>query len=391
MPPPDGAKDLDWASSLMSWAQPRGERAAPTTLRETTRAVALIALLLMVPALYMDAPSYIELISSSSDMLPYVPVAASGVLSVLVGALLYLVGAFAAEYSVPMDVIARRRFYLQLAGVVAFGLLVLGALFPRTTWEMMMLLVYSMPGIIGVYAVALPSARLAWLLFILAATATLVDRVQVSGWVGPTTLAVTLLVFVECMDAHARFTRAMNSEIASQRALANGGASAPTVRANHVVIQDRFLIVLAWTVALSTTLGLLTMSSVGIAAWAGGGALPHSLEVGSMTGLAVPIMMLLLAVLAFHVHRTGLRDEYTGRLTALAYEVGPSGPLEDGWGEGAGDQGEVWAKGKGHGGRRALERALRAPRVLARRVLVRREGPRPPLRVRLSRAVRGRR
>jgi hypothetical protein len=369
----------------MSWTQPRGERAPPTALRETTRVAALVSLLLMVPALYVDAPTYVELVSRSSDVLPYMPVAASGLLSVLVGAMLYMVGAFAAEYSVPMDAIARRRFYVQLAGVVAFGLLLLGAIFPRTTWEMMMLLVYSMPGIIGVYAVALPSARLAWLLFLLAATATLVDREQVSGWVGPTTLAVTLLVFVECMDAHGRFTRAMRTEMTSQRALAGGGASAETVRGNHVIIQDRFLVVLGWTVALSTTLGLLTMSSVGIAAWAGGGALPHSLEVGSMTGLAVPIMMLLLAALAFHVHRTGLRDEYTGKLAAVAYEVGPAGPLEDGWGEGAGDQGEAWREG--HRARRALSRALTAPRVLARRVRVRREGPRPPMRVRLARAM----
>ncbi len=388
MPPPDAAQDDDWAGGLLSWAQPK--RAVGTSLKETTRAAALLALLLLVPALYVDTPTYLELLTRSSDVLPYVPVAVSGVLSVLVGALLYLVGAFASEYSAPMDAIARRRFYVQLAGVVAFGLLLVGALFPRTTWEIMLLLMYSLPGIIGVYAVALPSVRLAWLLFVLVVTGTLLDRVQVSGWVGPTTLAVSLLVFIECMDAHWRFTRAMRAEIASQRALASGGAPAEAIRANHTVIQDRFLVVMGWTVALSATLGLLTMSSVGIAAWAGGGALPHSLEVASMTGLAVPIMLLLLAVLAFHVHRTGLRDEYTGKLAAVAIEVGPAGPLEDGWGEGAygaGDWG-VGDAGKGRRGRRALARALSAPRVLARRVMVRRQGPRPPMRTRLVRAVR---
>jgi len=393
LPPPDKASDRGWAASILSWTRPSDERGP--FLGDTTRVVALCALLLLIPALYADTPRYMELLSRSSDVLPYLPVELSGVLSVMVGVLLYLMGAFASEYSAPMDGISRRRFYVQLAGIVAFGLLLVGALFPTTTWEMMLVLMYSLPGILGVYAVALPSARLAWLLFVLVGTAALVDREQVSTWVGPSVLVVSLLVFVECMDAHGRFTRAMRAELTAQRTLAGGGAPAETIRANHVIIQERFLVVLGWTVALSATLGLLTISSVGIAAWMGGGALPYSLEVGSMTGLAVPIMLLLLAVLAFHLHRTGLRDEVTGRLDATAVEVGGALPRGDGWWEGEGRGAGGWADGQGGasaaggaGGRGALGRAVMARRALARRVMVRRHGPRPPLRARLGRAVR---
>ena len=312
------------ASALLGWSQPRAE--AGPSLEDGTRAIALVALMFMVPALYVDMPAYVSLLADRSAVLSLVPAVASGVVSVLLGTLLFLVGAYASDVAAPLEAITRRRFYSIATLAVGLGVLLVGILFPVTIWELCLLMLYCLPGIIGVYAVALGSARLAYLLFVLVATAVFVDRSFQSGWVGPAVLGVSLIVFMECIDAHARLTRAMRAEVDLQRGLAGGGAPDEVVRSNYVVIQRRFLIVLGRTVAVAAAISLAAVLSVGLAAWATGGALPQSLEAKTMSGLAVPALIALVAVLAFHIHRSGLGDRLTVAGMPAEPTAEPMGP-----------------------------------------------------------------
>jgi hypothetical protein len=338
------------ASALLGWSQPRA--AEGTALEDGTRAIALVALLLMVPALYVDMPVYIDLLSARSVVLPLIPVAASGVVSVLLGTLLFLIGAYASDVAAPLETITRRRFYSIATLAIGLGLLLVGILFPKAIWELCLLLLYGLPGIIGVYAVALGSARLAYVLFVLVAAAVFVDRAFPSGWVGPAVLGASLIVFMECLDAYARLTRAMRSEVDLQRGLAGGGAPEDVVRSNYVVIQRRFHLVLGWTLAIACAVSLAAVLSVGLAAWATGGALPHSLEAKTMSGLAIPVMLALVALLTFHIHRSGLKDVFTVDGGPVGLPTEPMGPPVGIFGE----------EGPAEPSQTRLQRLRRAPR-----------------------------
>ena len=352
----DGGGGGSLASALLGWSQPRTE--GGPALEDGTRAIALVALLLMVPALYVDMPTYVALLAERSVVLPLIPVAASGVVSVLLGTLLFLIGAYASDVAAPLETITRRRFYSIAVMAMGLGLLLVGILFPRTIWELCLLMLYCLPGILGVYAVALGSARLAYLLFVLVASAVFVDRAFPSGWVGPAVLAASLIVFLECLDAHSRLTRAMHSEVNLQRGLAGGGAPEDVVRSNYVVIQRRFHVVLGRTVAVASAVSIAAVSSVGLAAWATGGALPHSMEAKTMSGLAIPVMVVLAGVLAFNMHKSGLRDAFT-------VGGGPVGPPTEPMGPPVGILGE---EGPGEPRLTRLQRLRRAPRSFISRV-----------------------
>ena len=312
------------ASALLGWSQPRAEEGP--ALEDGTRAIALVALLLMVPALYVDMPTYVGLLADRSVVLPLIPVAASGVVSVLLGTLLFLIGAYASDVAAPLETISRRRFYSIATLAIGLGLLLVGILFPGVVWELCLLMLYCLPGIIGVYAVALGSARLAYILFVLVAAAVFVDRAFPSGWVGPAVLGASLLVFMECLDAHSRLTRAMRSEVDLQKGLAGGGAPEDVVRSNYVVIQRRFHLVLGRTLAVASAVSLAAVLSVGLAAWATGGALPYSLEAKTMSGLAIPVMLALVGLLTFHIHRSGLPDVFTVDGEPVGPPAEPMGP-----------------------------------------------------------------
>jgi hypothetical protein len=139
-------------------------------------------------------------------------------------------------------------------------------------------------------------------------------------------LGASLIVFLECLDAHSRLTRAMRSEVDLQRGLAGGGAPEEVVRSNYVVIQRRFHLVLGQTLAVACVVSLAAVLSVGLAAWATGGALPYSLEARTMSGLAIPVMLALVGLLTYHIHRSGLNDVFTVGGEPAAPSGEPMGP-----------------------------------------------------------------
>ncbi len=302
---------------------------AEPELEETTRAVALISLVVLIPVLYVDMPVFINTLEHYSAVLPLIPVSLSGAISVLIGALLFLIGASLMDIALPMDPMYRQRFYLMSVAAIGLGMLIVGVLWPSVIWELMLLMLYSLVGILGVYAIALTSTRLAYVVLGLVVIGVVGDRADVSGWIGPILVGVLVLVFIECVDGHTRFTKALRVQL---RVL--GGAHDPSymsvARENFVIIQQRFMTVLAKNLVIVTAIAVAAISSVGIAAWLGGGGMPYSIEVHALSGMSVPILIILFALFTFHIHRSGLEDSYLGRV-AQPLEVGPAGPLRSTW------------------------------------------------------------
>jgi hypothetical protein len=359
--------------------KPFHEGAEPE-LEETTRAVAFISLVVLIPALYADTPIFVRTLEYYSAVLPLIPVALSGAISVLIGALLFLIGASLMDIALPMDPMYRQRFYLMSVAAIGLGMLIVGVLWPSVIWELMLLMLYSLVGILGVYAIALTSTRLAYVVMGLVVIGVVGDSSSASGWFGPILVGILLLVFIECVDGHVRFTKAFRVQLRVLGSL-DDPDYVSVARENFVIIQQRFMTVLAKNIVIVTAIAVAAISSVGIAAWLGGGSMPYSIEVQALSGMSVPFLIILFALFTFHIHRSGLEDSYLGRV-AQPLEVGPAGPLRSTWADALDEMRDkedepVMPTGLGHLllrlPRQALQVLTRAPPKL----LVREAAPEP--------------